>query len=294
MTNFATDLDGGVFAVDAMIDEEVPVKPTPKTDTKATVECTQEEDEAFDALNKVSCRKDRPKISKLSFTPTDAYDEVIFCDTIAAIDLESLDLKQNCVVYEIGVVFTNFLPVPTRLWRPSDLQTLCVKAKDAGRVFNAYTFKLSIMEQVLNGRTMSQDTLEFHKKAMPKRGIDVRDYFTDHEREAERLVNARKLLTQAFDLHKPTEVWCNHTSFDMPRISGALFNGEANALPWHFRTELDIATAKLMFRKERNIKRGDTDPLHFPEPEVEERHDSIADCLYNLSALSVCLNYRNL
>lgn len=264
------------------------------TEAKTHGESSDVSGEDLEALDKISCRKDQPKISKASFIPTDAYDEVVFCDTIAAVDLESLDLTQNCVVYEIGVVFTNFLPVPTRLWRPSDLQTLRFKAQENGRVFTSYTFKLSIMEQVLNGRTVSQDTLEFHKKAMPKRGINIYDYFTEHEREAERLYNARKLLKQAFDYHKPTELWCNHTSFDMPRIAGALYNGEANALPWHFRTELDIATAKLMFRKERKIKKGDTDPLNFPAPVVEERHDSIADCLYNLSALSVCLNYRNL
>jgi hypothetical protein len=125
---------------------------------------------------------------------------------------------------------------------------------------------------------------------MPKRGIDAADFFTTHERKSSRLAVARKALCGLFARHKPKEIWVNHTSFDIPRITGALFHSEANSLPWSFRAECDIATAKNQYRRRLNALESKLkdDPLRFPDAAQDEKHDSIADCLYNLSALSVC------
>lgn len=212
--------------------------------------------------------------------------------TIASVDIETLDLSQNCVVYEIGIIFTNVLPRAGRLWGTKDIATLLHMGEtQTGLVFEREVLKISIIEQMLNGRTVDQGTLDFHSREMRKRGLEAADFFTAHEKNASRVAVARKLLCAAFAKHKPKEVWVNHTSFDIPRITGALFNNEVNALPWNFRAECDIATAKVAYRWRLNSldSKLKPDPLRFPDAELDEKHDSIADCLYNLSALSVCL-----
>jgi hypothetical protein len=145
------------------------------------------------------------------------------------------------------------------------------------------------------GRVATLDTFNFHKKLLKARGMNPEEYFTDHERNAERLSDAGRVLEAIWGMHKPSELWVNHTSFDMPRVAGALYKGNANALPWNYQTEMDLATAKFLFRKKLNAltSKMQSDPLRFPKPEVDDRHDSISDCLYNLSALSVCFNFKD-
>lgn len=253
MTKVATGLSGGVSEIDA---EEVPKKPQPK------------------------------------FLMTNALDHFNKLDyTIAGLDIETLDLSQNCVVHEIGIVFTNILPKSGMQWSTLDLPTLNYYNGRDGIIFSADTIRVSIIEQQLNGRTVTKDTLDFHAREMKKRGIDAKEYFFDHEKQAVSVIVARGLLEHVVKLHSPKEVWVNHTSFDIPRITGAIFNSEANALPWHYWAEMDLHTAKAQYRRRLNADTSKIkpDPLKFPDSKKSEMHDAIADCLYNLSALSICM-----
>ena len=109
---------------------------------------------------------------------------------------------------------------------------------------------------------------------------------TDHSVS---LYNAAFKLKEQFDGYKPSEVWLNHTSFDVPRLITVLYGANSvNALPWHFQKEFDIATAKLVWRK--RSPKSQHALLKFDISKKDERHDSLADCLYNLSALSVCMS----
>lgn len=213
--------------------------------------------------------------------------------TIATIDLETLALCLNTAVYDMGVVFTNVLPKPGVLWNLSDVAALQALDQNEtnGVTFKAMRMHLNVMEQVLDGRTVDQNTVNFHKGLYAKRGVDFTASFMDDQMEkAKSMATARLDLRTQFERYKPSELWVNHTSFDIPRIVTVLYGTESvNALPWHFQKEFDIATAKLMFRKMHPM--CVPDPLKFDISKADNRHDSIADCLYNLSALSVCLNY---
>ena len=214
-------------------------------------------------------------------------DQVVELDkTIAAVDIETLSLSLNAVVYEIGIVCTNFLPMPGTKWGTKDLAAL--EALAAGSkgdlIFEIRKILISIEEQVRDGRVTDQDTLNFHKKVFEKRGLDADKEFEKHRLNALTLEQARTMLGRFFAEHTPEEVWFNHTSFDVPRITNVLYNGEPKSVPWNYRSEYDVFTAKQEYRNA--LDEGAKDFTKFQSD--NDHHDSVGDCLYNLAIVSAC------
>jgi hypothetical protein len=202
--------------------------------------------------------------------------------TIAALDIETLSLDQDAVVHEVGVVFTNILPPKGVLWTLEDLQSL-QEAKENGfeHIIASSRIRLLIVEQVLMGRRVDLNTVGFHSKLIKARGQDTLDYFQQHETHAISTNEAKGFLAHLWATYTPTEVWVNHPSFDVPRLVGALFEDKANAVPWRHHEEFDVFTAKHLYRQQ--LLTGEADLTKFPPN--KDIHDSVADCLYNLSVL---------
>lgn len=206
---------------------------------------------------------------------------------VCAIDIETLSLSLNALVYEIGVVCTSFLPIPGTKWGVKDLDALVDLSErntDNDLVFSYTRVPLSIVEQVLSGRHVDNGTVQFHEKVFAKRGLSHKNEFRKHELNALTLDDARGLLDLYIGNIQPKEVWFNHTSFDSPRITNVLYNGEANSVPWNYRSEYDVFTYKQSYGEA--LKDGDRDYTKFSTD--NDHHDSIGDCLYNLAVLSAC------
>lgn len=206
---------------------------------------------------------------------------------VCAIDIETLSLSLNALVYEIGLVCTNFLPLPGNKWGTDDLDDLVAFAannKSNDFQFDYARIQLPIVAQVLAGRHVDPGTVAFHKKILASRGLDIQQAFRQHELSAGTLDEAREELGVLLGTLAPNEVWFNHTSFDVPRISNALYNGEANAVPWNYREEYDVFTYKQAYRD--SLKDGEKDYTKLSSD--SDHHDSIGDCLYNLAVLSAC------
>jgi hypothetical protein len=220
--------------------------------------------------------------------------------TVASLDLESLSLDQNAVIHEIGVVFTNFLPFPGTLWTLSDIPFLTKKTELVESVnptpawvpvFYQARIALSVAEQVLMGRVVDTSTLDFHKSVFKKKQKVFSVEMLEQQKESLTIDAARTRFDTLFKTYAPEQVWVNHTSFDVPRINNLLYDSKPNALPWTYRKEHDIHSAKTIFRS--RVK-TDRDPLRFTDSGNDsDIHDSVADCLYNLSALSICLYFNS-
>lgn len=206
--------------------------------------------------------------------------------TISTLDIETLSLSLNAVVYEIGIVCTNFLPVPGVKWGTQHLEALTAMADESkgDLVFGYIKIRLSIIEQVLSGREIDTETVKFHDKVFDRRGLTALSEFTKHEQSALTTEQARVALRRLVAWHQPEEVWFNHTSFDVPRITSVLYNGVANSVPWNYRAEYDVFTAKQEYRN--GLNDGDRDYTKFKSD--NDHHDSIGDCLYNLAVVSAC------
>lgn len=185
---------------------------------------------------------------------------------IAGLDIETLSLEQDAVVFQIGVAIDTFIPPSTYPIPENEL-----------RIFNPTTksIGLEVMGQLMEGRSVSKDTMDFHRKVAAKHGLDivndvvVRDlYFHQAEIQRYSLKEAREVLFKL--LSSVHEVWINHPEFDLPRLKGALQVKEASPL-FDFRKVRDIATIR---------KSGISLPKI--ENSNRERHDAVLDATWNL------------
>lgn len=196
---------------------------------------------------------------------------------IATIDIETLSLAQNAVVMEIGVIVTSVLPLPGRLWSEEEL----VDLTDAGLIKFECLFP-SITEQVLLGGHVDQGTVKFHTELYAKRGMK----FVDEMNELQRCGIAQCSLDLQGMLvgGSKEEIWFNHPQFDVTRMTWMFTQAGVKELPWRYRAEADVATAVRMYRQ--HCKRTGDQDLTRVFPKQEKAHTGIADCLYNLAAIS--------
>jgi hypothetical protein len=146
------------------------------------------------------------------------------------------------------------------------------------------------MPQVLAGRTVDAETVKFHSRVLAKLNTTIEKVLEAPGHAT--LDSARVALSSIFKDTPVSEVWFNHPQFDSTRICSTLFDGNPDALPWRFNQEFDIATVKKPFtHRFKQAAPGAISPLEFKGYKAQ-KHDSIADCLYNLSALSLSLYYN--
>jgi 3' exoribonuclease, RNase T-like len=185
---------------------------------------------------------------------------------IAGLDIETLSLEQDAVVFQIGVATETFIPPTTYPVPPEELAPFAPQTRSIG---------LEIMYQLMDGRSVSKDTMDFHRKVATKHGLDIDNdpvvrgiYFHQAELQKYTATEARDVLFKL--LSGVQEVWINHPEFDLPRLKGALRITEANPL-FDFRKVRDIATIR-------------NSGISIPKIENphKERHDAVHDATWNL------------
>ena len=177
---------------------------------------------------------------------------------LASLDIETLDLERTtAVVFEIGVVIVR-------------LDTV-----NGGHlaVLGETTYRPSIAEQLALGRTVSTDTLQFHRS---QPGTDSR---TSGSFQA-RLRSATQPLALIHDrlssqLSSADEIWINGLSFD-PVVLHYLFKSIGKPLPWHFRKERDVRTVRPALKLCGIQETFDT---------AQPRHHAIVDARWNMSVV---------
>lgn len=184
--------------------------------------------------------------------------------TLAGLDIETLSLDENAVVFQVGVAVDKFtapssFPIPENeleIYKPT-----------------IYSFGLDILEQINRGRTISQDTINFHHGVAKKFKIDIVNCREDREAyyHQDNVLSVESLADQLRDIFQGVdEIWVNHLDFDLPRLRGALRVTAADPL-FHFRKPRDVVTAR---------KSG----LRLPDipNENRDRHDASLDASWNL------------
>jgi hypothetical protein len=142
---------------------------------------------------------------------------------IAGLDIETLDLSPSAVVMDIGVVIY-------------DLEKQ-VEVR-------ATNLTPSISEQVIVGRTVSKDTINFH----------VRNYHKTLDSLVAHTSSFRPTVASVFNsmeelLSPVSEIWINGLSFD-PVVLRSLFTSRGiDRLPWSYRKEVDVRSFRTLFKK---------------------------------------------
>lgn len=194
---------------------------------------------------------------------------------IATIDIETLSLARNAVIFEIGIVVTEEVPTPGTLWKnPLDFP-------NNSSLILCNRISLELSSQKEKGRLIDDSTMEFHRNNYKALGSDFDVYLKHAELTSLGAEGAfgeiRSMLTE----NGVKEVWMNHTHFDHIRLE-SYFEDFALGMPWMYNQAYDVATAIRIYRNK--LSSTDIDQTRFEKTEFA--HTSIADCLWNLSVLS--------
>jgi hypothetical protein len=160
---------------------------------------------------------------------------------IAGLDIETLDLSPSAVVMDIGVVIYDL----------EKQVEVC-----------ATNLTPSISEQVIVGRTVSKDTINFH----------VRNYHKTLDSLVAHTSSFRPTIASVFNsmeelLSPVSEIWINGLSFD-PVVLRSLFTSRGiDRLPWSYSKEVDVRSFRTLFKKYGLI--GDMRALYAPFLRVE-------------------------
>jgi hypothetical protein len=188
---------------------------------------------------------------------------------IAGLDIETLDLSPSAVVMDIGVVIYDL----------EKQVEVC-----------ATNLAPSISEQVIVGRTVSKDTINFH----------VRNYHKTLDSLVAHASSFRPTVASVFNsmeelLSPVSEIWINGLSFD-PVVLRSLFTSRGiDRLPWSYSKEVDVRSFRTLFKK-YGLSLGDGDDDGDGEGVEQHRavHEAIADARWNLEiARSVHTTFRD-
>ena len=167
---------------------------------------------------------------------------------IAALDIETLSLRTDCVIHEIGIVHA-------------------VRDRNAGLIVpvNEYTLSLSVMEQIARGRVADQETIDWQIKQFGI--VELTRRTSGHMMVADARLNLQHLL------HDCAEIWVNHPEFDLARIDTLFDCFGLPREPWNRQAVRDVSG----LRKEMG--------LVVDKPKGPDFHTGVGDCKYTLAVV---------
>ncbi len=142
---------------------------------------------------------------------------------IAGLDIETLDLSPSAVVMDIGVVIYDL----------EKQVEVC-----------ATNLTPSISEQVIVGRTVSKDSINFHVRNYHKTLDSLIAHASSFRPSVASVFNSMEEL-----LSPVSEIWINGLSFD-PVVLRSLFTSRGiDRLPWSYSKEVDVRSFRTLFKK---------------------------------------------
>lgn len=190
---------------------------------------------------------------------------------IAGLDIETLDLSPSAVVMDIGVVVYD-LEKQVEVW--------------------ATNLTPSITEQVIVGRTVSKETINFHVRNYHKTLDSLIDHASSFRPTVASVFNSMEEL-----LSPVSEIWINGLSFD-PVVLRSLFTSRGiDRLPWSYSKEVDVRSFRTLFKNYGlSLGGGNGGDGGDGGDDGKHRavHEAIADARWNLEiARSVHTTFRD-
>jgi hypothetical protein len=181
---------------------------------------------------------------------------------VAALDIESLSLKQDCVITEIGYVVAE------------------VPNMNIGDILNhvkiVSTLKLDLLEQLSLGRSIDPKTIAWQEKQFGR--DNYRDMvYGNPEKDKDFYYASDAINILKSDLKGMDEIWINHTSFDQGRLLNLAERLGIQGNLYDYRAEKDIYTLYTTLGL-WETKEGET--------KATTAHRGAEDSLWNLSMYS--------
>lgn len=214
---------------------------------------------------------------------------------IAVLDIECLALLPlNPVVDEIGVIFTNMIPMEgvlnTRfavLLREALLEWNL--KKDNYFEYKEVLYHPGVLEQIVRlGNVVEKKTVDF-RSALPG---NENFWRVVQNRSQVPLTETWNKFNEDFALMKPAEVWINHPEFDLPRIQNA-FGPVFSEFPFKYSIVDNIATCRRLLKKHKldYEKAQETHEKHHSLVN-NPKHTALGDCRWNLWMLAMFAVYQ--
>lgn len=165
----------------------------------------------------------------------------------AEVDIETLGKKADCVVISIAIAFF-------------DIKT--------GVVGDTLTLYPDAMEQILNGRVLRKDTIDWWRQQSDGA---KKATFNHKSKPVETVI---KSFVKFFEGHENVQVWGRGPEFDMA-ILEHLFASYGYETPWDFRTVQSMRTLQLLSGVE-------------PDKKLTA-HDALNDCINQAQHASACV-----
>lgn len=171
------------------------------------------------------------------------------------IDLETLDTRPSAVVFQVGVlVFKDVLGGDTR----------------GNIILEKKIFHLDILEQIMAGRTVDQDTVLWWAEQNP-------DAWRRHPDDIRRTDYTFKEISRMYGEHGVGCLWANSPSFDCVLMRSLR---EDLDIQWEFpsfREDMDLRTVKRLFQmKGRKMETSGKATTHNALQDCEDQfHDAV-------------------
>lgn len=214
-------------------------------------------------------------------------------EVIAFVDIETLALRRDkrSVVYDVGMLVTNIVPEPGCVWNKEDAKRIDLKIAlddplimDHGIVFEQHHWSPSILEQILCDRVIDPDTMLWHRARFAKMGGNFDSYLKEFQNLGGcPVARVHSDMMEIVQKHSIKDVWANHPQFDFSTLDCMWEDcGVKNVPAWSYKTEMDVATAKNLYRKRHAIQADRTRDLKSDH----DAHTGLGDCFYNLHVVA--------
>lgn len=171
------------------------------------------------------------------------------------IDLETLDTRPSAVVFQAGVlVFKDVLGGDTR----------------GNIILEKKIFHLDILDQIMAGRTIDPDTVQWWRVQSP-------DSWHRHPDEITKTGHMFQEISRMYGEHGVGSLWANSPSFDCVLMRALC---ESLKIEWGFptfREDMDLRTLKKLFQmKGRKIETSGKATTHNALKDCEDQfHDAV-------------------
>ena len=190
------------------------------------------------------------------------------------IDVESMGLKPDALVWQVGMQSFNLDTggFSSHIWAESYLPAQPLL--DLGQEVDAGTI-LFWMEQDDDAQSL------FAKSCVREEGIEV---LKRRVNAMHQWVSTLIMMVAKAKYEGEYEIWSNHPQFDLIKMA-KLFGLFGLDVPWHHRSENDLATLKnacgLLFS-------GCEPDVPTNEESIHVKHKAIDDCRYQIECWKIC------